>query len=108
MPSMPCSVLHLYKCSESASVMVQGFIGVHGKGSSHICDGAVNAECSIWVLNQHTRPFRQWLLGCFHLVTQASAHFPCEHFNMFRKGSEHKLRTLISSNMHHMLVFVCL
>ena len=55
--------LDCYRCKvqKPASVMVWGCISAQGMGNLHICEGTINAERYIQVLEQHMLPSKQRL-----------------------------------------------
>uniref|UniRef100_A0AAR2M5U8 Tc1-like transposase DDE domain-containing protein n=1 Tax=Pygocentrus nattereri TaxID=42514 RepID=A0AAR2M5U8_PYGNA len=52
-----------YQCKgqKPASLMVWGCVSAHGMGNLHICEGTINAERYIQVLEQHMLPSNQCL-----------------------------------------------
>uniref|UniRef100_A0AAR2IMB0 Tc1-like transposase DDE domain-containing protein n=1 Tax=Pygocentrus nattereri TaxID=42514 RepID=A0AAR2IMB0_PYGNA len=57
-----------------ASLMVWGCVSAHGMGNLHICEGTINAERYIQVLEQHMLPSKQRLFqGCPCLFQQDNA-----------------------------------
>ena len=52
-----------YQCKvqKPASVMVWGCVSAHGMGNLHICEGTINAERYIQVLEQHMLPSKRRL-----------------------------------------------
>uniref|UniRef100_A0AAR2J834 Transposase Tc1-like domain-containing protein n=1 Tax=Pygocentrus nattereri TaxID=42514 RepID=A0AAR2J834_PYGNA len=49
------------KVQKPASLMVWGCVSAHGMGNLHICEGTINAERYIQVLEQHMLPSKQRL-----------------------------------------------
>ena len=60
-----------YQCKvqKPASVMVWGCVSGHGMGNLHICEGTINAERYIQVLEQHMLP------GWQHMLTSGDVFF---------------------------------
>uniref|UniRef100_A0AAR2KFA0 Tc1-like transposase DDE domain-containing protein n=1 Tax=Pygocentrus nattereri TaxID=42514 RepID=A0AAR2KFA0_PYGNA len=67
------------KVQKPASLMVWGCVSAHGMGNLHICEGTINAERYIQVLEQHMLPSKQ--PGTFPEFFQqdvAPPHYGCQ------------------------------
>uniref|UniRef100_A0AAR2J4N9 Tc1-like transposase DDE domain-containing protein n=1 Tax=Pygocentrus nattereri TaxID=42514 RepID=A0AAR2J4N9_PYGNA len=56
-----CPDCYQRKVQKPASLMVWGYVSAHGMGNLHICEGTINAERYIQVLEQHMLPSKQRL-----------------------------------------------
>uniref|UniRef100_A0AAR2L1I4 Transposase Tc1-like domain-containing protein n=1 Tax=Pygocentrus nattereri TaxID=42514 RepID=A0AAR2L1I4_PYGNA len=63
-----CPDCYQHKVQKPASLMVWGCVSAHGMGNLHICEGTINAERYIQVLEQHMLPSKQ------HNAKPHSAH----------------------------------
>ena len=66
-----------YKVLKPASVMVWGCVSAHGIGNLPICEGYINAEMFIQVLEQHMLPCKQRLFQgrpCLFQQNNAKPH----------------------------------
>ena len=65
------------KVQKPASVMVWGCVSAHGMGNLHICEGTINAERYIQVLEQHIVPSKRRLFqgrSCLFQQDNAKPH----------------------------------
>ena len=65
------------KVQKPASVMVWGCVSASGIGNLHICEGTINAERYIQVLEQHMLPSKQCLFQrcpCLFMQDNAEPH----------------------------------
>uniref|UniRef100_A0AAR2KV54 Tc1-like transposase DDE domain-containing protein n=1 Tax=Pygocentrus nattereri TaxID=42514 RepID=A0AAR2KV54_PYGNA len=69
-----------HKVQKPASLMVWGCVSAHDMGNLHICEGTINAERYIQVLEQHMLPSKQRLFQgrpCLFQQDNAKPHSAC-------------------------------
>ena len=81
-PNMKTILLPTKAMQKQASVMVWGCISAHGIGDLHICEGTINAEAYVGILERHvlSRPRQRQRNSTSISARQCQASF-CTSYN---------------------------